>query len=166
MSDKIIFLDVDGVLQSQRSAVAFDGISFDTDDDPIKFLDPVAMKLLQRFSNDFKDEVSFVLSSTWRTGIDFKTLGEFLKLPIIDATAPGLKAESLSQYIFNAELNLKDFAIIDDVNLKIFDDVGYNDPITLANQIKVDSEVGLTVDNLTDTAKILGLVWKPRKWCF
>lgn len=167
MSDKIIFLDIDGVLQSQRSGVAFGNISFDIDDNPIEFLDPIAIKLLQRFSNDFKYEVSFVLSSTWRKCIQFKELGNLLNLPIIDATSSyGPKADAILKYIDDTELSLKDFVIIDDVNLKLYDEKGWNDPIPLANQVRVDSEVGLTVANLMDVAKTLGLVWKPRMWCF
>lgn len=56
---KIIFLDMDGVLATQRMQVAFGHRGFWSDPDP------VGVKLVERLVVD-EDEVLFVLSSSWR----------------------------------------------------------------------------------------------------
>ena len=56
MARPIIFLDIDGVLCTQRSCVAQRGL--------MQTLDPVGIKMLELLIQDFKAQI--VLSSTWR----------------------------------------------------------------------------------------------------
>lgn len=62
MKRAIIFLDVDGVLNSLRSCLAFGGYK-------VEHLDPVAVGLLNTFVRDLKAggvDAEVVISSTWR----------------------------------------------------------------------------------------------------
>lgn len=62
---RVIFLDIDGVLNSQRSALAFTGFGFpDPEKDPK--LDPVAVNILRKLVRE--TEAKIVVSSSWRLG--------------------------------------------------------------------------------------------------
>lgn len=82
MAMRILFLDVDGVLNSTRTYIASGGYP--------KFLhqrqgfDWVAIKLLQRFCDS--SGVQIVLSSDWRGSFTAKEVGTAFGLPIIDST--------------------------------------------------------------------------------
>jgi hypothetical protein len=81
---KILFLDIDGVINSYRTAHAMDGFPFDTTPESLIKFDLTAIKLIQRICED--GDIKIVLSSTWRIHGDYKQIGEDLRLPIIDAT--------------------------------------------------------------------------------
>ena len=80
---KLIFLDIDGVLNSARTAIAFGKFPLDLTPEDFKLFDHVALGLMQRLA---KEGVKFVLSSTWRRHHNFDDVGKFLDLPIIAAT--------------------------------------------------------------------------------
>lgn len=79
---KLIFLDIDGVLNSIRSCIALKGYSLpvslnlkprhqftDVNDDLIAEFDPVAVGMLRELVKRTGAEI--VISSTWRLGADF-----------------------------------------------------------------------------------------------
>lgn len=85
---KIVFLDIDGVLNSRRTALAFKGY-------PHKFepglpgFDPVAVGLVRKLVEHTQAQV--VLSSSWRFDErEWVKAGPMLGLPIIDRTPVGL----------------------------------------------------------------------------
>lgn len=75
---KVLFLDIDGVLNCRRSAVAFKGYPHPGRHQN-KF-DRVAVELVRRLG---RRGVKIVLSSTWRLDDDYKKI---CRLPIIDRT--------------------------------------------------------------------------------
>lgn len=92
----LIFLDVDGVLNSTRTACAFDGYGFPPANDATDLmrsdlrLDPVAVGLVRRLVESVG--ASIVISSTWRLGSTpevfrriFKAYG-WANAPVIDMT--------------------------------------------------------------------------------
>lgn len=69
MAAKLIFLDIDGVLNSIRSAAAFST--------PLRGdLDPVAVRLLANLQRSTKAEI--VISSTWRKAYELPAIRQYL----------------------------------------------------------------------------------------
>ncbi len=77
----VLFMDIDGVLNSRRTAVAFG--SYPHRLDQLGKFDPVAIGLVRRLCDD---GVVIVLSSAWRTMYPHVEVGTALGLPIIDKT--------------------------------------------------------------------------------
>src|SRR5690349_14591750 len=86
---KIIFLDIDGVLNSARTAIVNGGYPRNFSDRDMTMFDPVAIKFFQKLSKDNND-IKFVLSSTWRKDLGYQATAVALHLPIICQT-PDLK---------------------------------------------------------------------------
>lgn len=63
---KYLFLDVDGVLNSTKSALALGGAAWPDNDNASLFLDQVAVGLIKRIQ---RNGVQIVLSSSWRLEI-------------------------------------------------------------------------------------------------
>lgn len=78
---KVLFLDIDGVLNSHRTAVAFGGIPHTTANNGRARLDEVAIRLIGGIARAAGAVV--VLSSTWRKHADWLDYGPALDLPII-----------------------------------------------------------------------------------
>lgn len=81
---KIIFLDIDGVLCSQRSDTAYHGRPTPTDTTLWDKFDRCAIDLLKAAVEATGAHV--VLSSTWRTTVNMPTLEYCLGVKILDAT--------------------------------------------------------------------------------
>lgn len=92
---KVIFLDIDGVLNSTRSAVAFKGYPFPGHNED-KF-DYIAVELIRRICSK---NVKIVLSSTWKMDKNYKKI---LNLPIIDKTPvlDTIRGEEIALWIKN-----------------------------------------------------------------
>jgi len=105
---KILFLDIDGVLNSRRSALAFNGLPHPGRED--KF-DQVAVALIRRLCNN---GVKIVLSSSWRIGRG-NGYKQILDLPIIDRTPTleGIRGREIASWLSrNGEPD--NWAILDD----------------------------------------------------
>lgn len=149
---KVLFLDIDGVLNSTRSAAALGGCPWprnrNMQGDWEKF-DQVAVKLMARLVSE--TEAHVVLSSTWRIGMDQERateLGDFLGYVITSATPrlPGVRGLEIKQWL-DEHPGVQQYAIVDD------------DSDMLAEQmphfIKVDGNVGLTYQNYKDAKQLL-----------
>ena len=111
---KVIFLDIDGVLVSARSCLAFGGLPDTAKGYERDMFDEVAVSLIRKIAA--KAEAKIVLSSSWRSRVDFASLGEDLNLPIIDQT-PVLHGQPRGQEIHEwlvAHTDVEDYAIVDD----------------------------------------------------
>ncbi len=84
---KIIFLDIDGVLNVARSLVVNRGPCYKDNPEHVARLDQTGIKLLQRVEQ--VTGAKFVLSSTWRLGCSYARLGELMNLSIVDETPTG-----------------------------------------------------------------------------
>jgi hypothetical protein len=91
---RVLFLDIDGVLNSQRTAVAFNGCPFDVRPESLHKWDMAAVNLLRGLC--MAGNIKIVLSSTWRLDPDYLNIGTALNLPLIDrtGTAPWMPADN------------------------------------------------------------------------
>lgn len=114
MNTNILFLDIDGVLNSYRTAYAMGGFPFTTTPEDIVRFDLTAIKLIQHICED--GDIKIVLSSTWRIHCDFNQIGVDLRLPIIDATPiklGGSRGEEIEMWLRDHP-EVTQFVIVDD----------------------------------------------------
>ena len=79
----VLFLDIDEVLQSVRSAIALGQYANSTKPESWKqYLDPIAVGLVTNVCSSLN--LNVVLASTWRKTADVKELGRFLNVDIIE----------------------------------------------------------------------------------
>ena len=117
---KVIFLDIDGVLCTDKAAMAFEG----SDKGPMRHLDPTNVKLIERLCQNTRTEI--VLTSTWRIQFDKHTMEIILRnagfafVPWHQAwKTPNLKNSSRGEEVrawmtFNG--TPEQYVIIDDVD--------------------------------------------------
>lgn len=81
----VLFLDIDGVLNGYRSLIGLGAYPHAVKEDQRERFDWVAIGMIRRVCEEC--EVSIVLSSSWRIGMDnTHEIANFLDLPIIDKT--------------------------------------------------------------------------------
>lgn len=68
-TDRILFLDFDGVIITDR---AYFTINKKIPNEPMMVIDPIGLKLIDNLCNNF--DLSVVISSTWRKEYDCKTI--------------------------------------------------------------------------------------------
>lgn len=141
---KIIFLDIDGVLNSYRSCTAYGAYPLrnDTED---KF-DMVAVRLIEVACKKCNAEI--VLSSTWRLEKDWKNLKETLRLPIIDKTPAVLSGDRGHEISLWLEDNtIFEYVVVDD------NEVGSSHK---NNFVRTDPKNGLSYEDYQKILVILG----------
>lgn len=109
---KILFLDIDGVLNSTRTCVAFGGYPMELEQ--IGAFDQVAIRLLQRLCDSAG--VQIVLSSAWRNSVTVADAAAAFGLPIIDKTGNelGPRGVQIQAWLDRHPESVERFAIIDD----------------------------------------------------
>lgn len=134
---RVLFLDIDGVLNSMRTCTAFGGWPHRLQH--IQAFDQVAIRLLQRLCDS--SGVQIVLSSAWRGSEPIKAFADAFGLPIISET-PHLLGQPRGAEIaawLAEHPEVDQFAIIDD------------DPDMLPEQlprfIQTDAEEGMSWAN-------------------
>lgn len=143
---KVIFLDIDGVICSIRSAVAGGGYPWRLKEEDIELFDGVAVKLIQKVCQ--KTDSKIVLSSVWRLHHDFNLIGEKLCLPIIDKTpnkASAMRGEEIA--IWLKENQVDKYVIVDDDSDMLVEQFSFF--------VKVDSRNGLSYENYERILDIL-----------
>ena len=109
---KVLFLDIDGVLNSQRSCVAFGGYPMLIDKQRGMF-DEVAVQLIAGIVRTAEAKV--VLSSSWRRNADWQDIGPALGMPIIDRTPSLLGPRGREiQHWLSERPEVERYAIVDD----------------------------------------------------
>lgn len=81
---KVLFLDIDGVINSTRTCYAFDGYPHSFEPDQMAMFDPVAIKLIQELCKTTNAVV--VVSSTWRILFTCDEIQKALGIPVFDRT--------------------------------------------------------------------------------
>lgn len=115
---KVIFLDIDGVLNSDRSCMALGGYPHPWPEDGQDWylFDSVAVALLARATS--AAGAVCVLSSSWRILLpSLSSLGRWLGVPIIDKTRQAQGNEPRGQQIqdwLDAHPDVTQYAILDD----------------------------------------------------
>lgn len=149
---KIIFLDIDGVVNSMRTALAFGGYPWNVGDRDLKKFDHVALQMIRNICAD--GDIKIVLSSTWRLHDDiFSDMGSALHLPIIDRTENNDRTRSRGQQIQNwldEYPEVTAYAILDD---EVFDML----PTQKKHIVKTDMYDGLQYKHYKKLRKLFGL---------
>lgn len=113
---KILFLDIDGVLNSRRSMTAFGACPWTVEDDHMPLFDLVAVGLIRKLCDETGAEC--VLSSTWRRDPNWRFIGQKLEIPIIARTPEqsGPRGREIEAWVGDRmkQGHVKKYAIIDD----------------------------------------------------
>ena len=113
MMEKVLFLDIDGVLNSARTAYAFGG--YPHLPSQVDRFDLVAVALIRKVCTEVGARIC--LSSTWRLGRDWKELRGHLGLPITHRT-PRLdgarRGEEIKAWMDAYNRTIEKWAIVDD----------------------------------------------------
>lgn len=145
---KVIFLDIDGVLNSTKTCVATGGYPMELSHRAA--FDWMAIKLLQRLCDS--SGVQIVLSSAWRKHCKFQEVAAAFELPIIGATQNSSPDGYQRGYEIRDWLRghpeVTQYAIIDD------------DPDMLDEQMEffvhTNGHEGMTWDNFAKLCTTLG----------
>jgi hypothetical protein len=142
MKRKVIFLDIDGVVNSGRSVIAYN--KYPINNKSTRNFDMVAVGMIRSACKKCKAEI--ILSSTWRNEKDWENLGKTLRLPIVDKTPVCYGDNRTEEIRIWLEKNKVDeYVVVDDII------------ICMDNFIKVDPKNGLSYENYRDILNILGV---------
>lgn len=122
---KILFLDIDGVLNSTRSAVAFGGYPMNVEKPHMERFDHVAVALIKKICKDTGAKI--VLSSVWRLYEGHMNMANALHLPIIDSTPEkltALRGEEIAMWLRDHP-EVEKYVIIDDDSDMLEDQMPY-----------------------------------------
>ncbi|WP_036054370.1 HAD domain-containing protein [Burkholderia gladioli] len=110
---KILFLDIDGVLNSHRTVYAADGFPHGFEGADKHRFDWVAVGLIRKICE--QEEVSIVLSSSWRIIHTVHTCANGLDLPIFDRTESlaGNRGTEIQEWL-DRHPDVEQWAIVDD----------------------------------------------------
>lgn len=132
---RVLFLDIDGVLNSTRTALALGGIPHDLRPEDVSKLDPVALALIRNLCR--AAGLSVVVSSSWRILHHWDAIGRALNLPTMDATPrcpTGFRGDEVRAWLA-AHPEVRDWAAVDD-------DCDFH-PDQASRLVRVDSAEGL-----------------------
>lgn len=113
MSNRVVFLDIDGVLLSHRSCLALGGWPNDLSLASLAMFDPVALGLLRAFCET--SGAVLVLSSTWRLHHSWREVGDALLLPLVGQTPRllGPRGKEIAHWLDQQPEPVR-YAILDD----------------------------------------------------
>lgn len=166
---KIIFLDVDGVLNSNRTVLACGGYPQELAHQGA--FDQIAIGMLQALCRADKD-VKIVLSSAWRLFNKFEAVGVAFGLPIIDRTPalPFTRGHEIQQWL-DAHPEVEAYVIVDDdpdmleaqapnfVRTDACEGFSYSDYCKVCEILNVDPWAGKPRERNWNTSS--GLIWAP-----
>lgn len=113
---RVLFLDIDGVLNSTRTCVALGDFPHDVTPKGLALFDQVALKLIRALCH--VGDIQIVLSSSWRIIHDYQELAVKLDLPIIDHTPnrwdPGQVRGHEIQAWLDEHPEVEKYVIVDD----------------------------------------------------
>jgi hypothetical protein len=143
---KVLFLDIDGVLNSTRSAVAFSGYPHSLMPDQLEMFDHVALALVRRITSQ---GVSVVMSTSWRYHFNAVEFAHALKLPVFDVITPilrGPRGKGIAAWL-KVRDDVSHWAIVDDDSDML--------PEQMPRFVKTDLTVGMSLKNYEELCRIL-----------
>lgn len=141
---KVLFLDIDGVLNSRRSQMAFGAYPHDFSN--MQQFDLVAVGLIRRLCR--VTDCSVVLSSDWRYYTTAHLAANALDLPIMDVTPQlnGTRGLEINAWL-SAHPEVTRFAIVDDISQFMDSQRPFF--------VQTDDAFGLTLRDYSDLLAIL-----------
>lgn len=115
MGAKVLFLDIEGVLNSWRSSIAFGGMPFNIIGKDRAMFDEVAIGLIARICEAAGAQV--ILSSSWRQEGYWDRIGPALGLPIVDRTPSilgGCRGDEIAAWL-GEHPGVACYAVLDDM---------------------------------------------------
>lgn len=146
---KVLFLDIDGVLNSERSAWALGGFPHDFSEPDMRKFDHVAIGLVRKLCEE--TDASIVLSSSWRIIHSVHECANGLDLPIFDKTpnSNGNRGSQIREWL-KAHPEVLTYAIVDDDS----DMLPEQKPFFVRTNVKD----GLLLSDYSNLKRILGVV--------
>lgn len=115
---KVIFLDIDGVLNSEKTALLYGGYPHDFSESNLKLFDFDAIRMVKAAA--VAGEYHVVLSSTWRITFTADEISEGLGIAVSDFTpiigGYNDRGREIDEYLAQNP-NITDYVIIDDINV-------------------------------------------------
>ena len=110
---RVLFLDVDGVLNSERTRIAFGGYPGDFSAVDMGKFDHAAINMVRALCR--KADLSVVVSSAWRIAFGWDEIGKALDLPTIGQTPrlPGARGHEIAAWLAEHP-EVESYAILDD----------------------------------------------------
>lgn len=111
---KVLFLDIDGVLNSARSCIAFGGYPLDLTAADLPTFDLIAVAMIRNLCR--AADLKVVLSSAWRKTHSFESIGRAFGLPLIDRTPShpdGVRGGEIKAWL-DDHPEVTAYAIVDD----------------------------------------------------
>jgi len=145
---KVLFLDIDGVLNSTRSCIANKGYPHDFSPEGMPMFDSIAVSLIRGLCA--RGGVSVVVSSAWRITHHWDAIGRALELPTMDRTPSllGVRGDEIAHWL-EAHPEVTQYAIVDD------------DADMLPEQfpffVKTDGHEGLSYANFAQLCSLFGV---------
>jgi hypothetical protein len=139
---KVLFLDIDGVLNSARTLVARGGYPMELTGHHLDMFDTIAVGLVRSLCE--KANVSVVVSSAWRITHHVDAIGRALDLPTIDRT-PSLsktRGHEIADWLAKHP-QVTRYAIVDDDSDMLPEQLPYfvktdgNEGLSFANYIRL-----------------------------
>ncbi|MGA0610035.1 HAD domain-containing protein [Caldimonas sp. KR1-144] len=145
---KVLFLDIDGVLNSSRTVLAHGAYPHTLRDGDWEKFDWTGILMIQRLCA--VADLSVVLSSAWRLDHDFRQVGRVFNLPIIDRTPsfPGTRGMEI-KYWLDQHPEVEAFAIVDDDADML--------PEQLPHFVQTDGHEGVTFKNYQQLCERFGV---------
>lgn len=146
---KVLFLDIDGVLNSWRSSIAFGGMPFNIIGKDRAMFDEVAIGMIAAICE--RAGAQIVLSSSWRQEDYWDQIGRCLGLPIVDRTPwmfGGSRGDEIASWL-GAHPEVTRYAILDDMA-----DAGQGHE---GRFIRTSMKEGFTYANAEKLAELLGI---------
>lgn len=113
---KVLFLDIDGVINSERTVEASGGYPHSFLDHDMSRFDPIAVKLIQKLLRDTGSVV--VVSSTWRMHYSCEEIAKGLDIPVLDRTPSfgRIRGDEVKKWLdlYTDKHNVTKYAIVDD----------------------------------------------------
>lgn len=139
---RVLFLDIDGVINSERTFAAFGGYPHDFTASELARFDPVALALVRKLCD--KSGCVVVLSSSWRLQFTAHEVAAGLDLPVFASTpdygSTFSRADEIAGWLA-ANPYVTHFAIVDDMALD------WPDRTHGAHFVQTNPDIGLTVAN-------------------
>jgi len=156
---RVLFCDIDGVVNSMRSCMAFGSYPWDVDEENLKLFDHVALGLIRQLCKD--GDIKIVLTSTWRIGDKvYPKMAKALDLPIIDRTSYSLsgggeygrRGDEIAQYLEDHP-EITQYVILDD---EVYD----MNPEQRKHIVKTDGNNGLSFEKYIKLRKMFDIFFK------
>jgi 3-deoxy-D-manno-octulosonate 8-phosphate phosphatase KdsC-like HAD superfamily phosphatase len=144
---KVLFLDIDGVLNNGRIALARGGYPMELSERHL--FDEDAITLIRRVC--YLTNTQIVMSSSWRFSHTVKEFTDFLGTEVIDKTGvdwDGIRGKEIQEWLDNTEHNIEAYAIIDDDSDML--------ESQKANFVQTSTTEGMSFKNYEQLCSILG----------